>query len=73
MNKDKASIFYGYDDISTQDTSYGLGWGTGFKPRREIILEETELMQLTLLMMTLQSLALHLMKVKNSSSNSHSL
>ena len=48
------------EEVSTQETLYGLGCGVNFKPRRETTLEDTALMQLPLSMITLQVLSPHL-------------
>ena len=46
--------------LLTNDTLYGIGWGTSFRPKQATVFEDIALIQLQLLMIILQHLSLHL-------------
>jgi hypothetical protein len=46
--------------LLTHDTLYGLEWGTSFRPKQITVIEDIELIHLSLSMMILQPLSSHL-------------
>jgi len=46
--------------LLTNDTLYGIEWGTSFRPKQATVFKDIALIQLQLLMIILQHLSLHL-------------